>query len=65
MTIYTSPYPSVETPREGVFDFLLGEQRIAAYRNEAALIDATTGEKVSIATLPGATVSSADCCPCR
>ncbi|BGP57163.1 hypothetical protein JCM8202_005399 [Rhodotorula sphaerocarpa] len=51
MTIYTSPYPSVETPREGVFDFLLGEQRIAAYRNEAALIDAMTGEKMTYGQL--------------
>lgn len=46
MTIYTSPFPSVQVNTQSVHDFLLSPTRIAGYKDRAALIDATTGQQV-------------------
>lgn len=46
MTIYTSPFPSVEVNTESVHSFLLSPTKIATYKDRAALIDAATGQQV-------------------
>lgn len=48
MTIYTSPFPSVEVNTESVHSFLLSPTKIATYKDRAALIDATTGQQVCV-----------------
>lgn len=48
MTIYTSPFPSVEVNTESVHSFILSPTKIATYKDRAALIDATTGQQVCV-----------------
>ncbi|TKA52072.1 hypothetical protein B0A53_04732 [Rhodotorula sp. CCFEE 5036] len=51
MTIYTSPFPSVEVNTESVHSFLLSPTKIATYKDRAALIDATTGQQTTYGQL--------------
>lgn len=51
MTIYTSPFPSVQVNTDSVHSFLLSPTKIATYKDRAALIDATTGQQVCVISL--------------
>lgn len=60
MTIYTSPYPQVEVNLQSVYDFLLAPAKIRDFKDQAALVDATTGQQTTYAELAEESLRFAD-----